>query len=209
MRTCLCLATFVLCATAVGTAQQREAILPAGTLLQCTVDEPNFSSGTAERGDPVLCHVTSLSMFGRSVFPRGAYLSGRLEDYREPGHFFGKGWLKFEFTSLTLPGEVFPLSAKVVSAAPYRVDREGKIRGRGHPRRDAVEWAIPVFWPAKVITLPARGPRPAFRGETRIVLRLLEDMEVPQAEPRASNTSRPSTESSRFRSNIGGGTRRY
>ena len=39
-----------------GTAAARDIILPAGTLLQCTLDEPNFSSATAEVGDPILCH---------------------------------------------------------------------------------------------------------------------------------------------------------
>jgi len=51
--------------------------------------------------------------------------------------------------------------------------------GRGHPKRDAVGWAIPVLWPVKILTLPARGPRPTLKGEVRITLRLLEDVEVP------------------------------
>jgi hypothetical protein len=62
----------------------------------------------------------------------------------DPGHFVGKGWLKLEFASLTLPGGTFPLSAKVVSVPHYRVKADGTICGRGHARRDTVEWAIPV-----------------------------------------------------------------
>jgi hypothetical protein len=44
-----------------------------------------------------------------------------------------------------------------------------------------VGWAIPVLWPVKILTLPARGPRPTLKGEVRITLRLLllEDVEVP------------------------------
>ena len=178
---------FLLCAAAEGWAQQTEVavqsgrFVPAGTLMGCTLDEPNFSSQTARVGDPVLCKTTSVEMFGRQVIPRGAYLSARLRDYRDPGHFVGKGWLQLEFTSLTLPGGNVPLDAKVISAAHYRVDGEGKVQGKGHPTRDAIEWSIPILWPIKVVTLPARGPRPAFKGETRIELRLMEDVVIPES----------------------------
>jgi hypothetical protein len=118
-------------------------------------------------------------MFGRPVFPRGAYLSGRFAGFRDPGHFFGKGWLKLEFATLTLPGGTFPLSAKVVSIPHYQANADGSIRGRGHARRDAIEWSLPVLWPEKLITLPMRGPRPTLKGETRILLRVLEDVSIP------------------------------
>ncbi len=157
-----------------------EEILPAGTLLQCTLDEPNFSSRTAQIGDPVLCHVGAVAFFGHPLFPRGAYLAGHFQEYRDPGHFFGKGWIELAFDRLVLPGAVtLPLSAKVVSVPHLRADREGKIHGRGHPKRDAIGWAIPVLWPLKVLTLPARGSRPTLKGEVRITLRLLEDVGVP------------------------------
>ena len=173
------LVAFLLCLAPMATAQTKESIVPAGTLLQCTLDEPRFSSETAHVGDPVVCHVSSLGMFGRPVFPRGAYLSGRFTDFRDPGHFFGKGWLKLEFESLTLPGGTLPVSAKVVSLPRYKVDAEGSIRGRGHARRDTIEWAIPILWPEKLITLPMRGPRPTLKGETRILLRIQEDLSIP------------------------------
>src|SRR5882724_905407 len=157
-----------------------DEVLPAGTLLPCTLDEPNFSSRTGQIGDPVLCHLGAVAVFGHSLFPRGAYLAGRFRDYRDPGHFFGKGWIELVFDRLVLPGAVtLPLSAKVISLPRLRADREGKIQGRGHPKRDAVGWAIPVLWPVKILTLPARGPRPTLKGEVRITLRLLEDVEVP------------------------------
>jgi hypothetical protein len=173
----------ILCLVAVATAQSvPEEVLPAGTLLHCTLDEPNLSSQTAQPGDPMLCYVSDSSAFGVSLFPRGAYLAGHFQDYRDPGHFFGKGWIDLEFDRLVLPhAVVLPLSAKVISVPDLRVDGEGEIHGRGHPKRDAVGWLIPILWPMKVITLPARGPRPALKGEVRITLRLLDDVEVPAA----------------------------
>jgi hypothetical protein len=94
-----------------------------------------------------------------------------LQDYRDPGHFAGKGWIQLEFTGLILAGGSVPMNAKVISAASYRVNGEGKIQGRGHAMRDAIEWSIPILWPIKVLTLPARSPRPVFGSETRIELR--------------------------------------
>jgi hypothetical protein len=155
-------------------------LIPAGTLLQCTLDEPNFSSKTALVGDPVLCHLGPLGSFGHSIFPRGAMLGGHLVDFKDPGHFVGKGWIQLEFDRMILPGaEVLPLAAKVISAPHMKVDAQGSIHGKGHPKRDVVEWVIPVLWPIKLLTLPARGPYPALKGETHIALRLMEDVEVP------------------------------
>ena len=202
----LCLAN-ILCLATIATAQTKELTVPAGTLLQCTLDEPNFSSRTAHVGDPLLCHIRSLTMFGGPVFPRGAFLSGRLEEFRDPGHCFGKGWLKLEFVSLTVPGGTFPLSAKVVSVPHYRVDAAGDIRGRGHAKRDAVEWSIPILWPEKIITLPARGPRPTLKGETPLLLRLMDDLYNPAdavvvANEKPSPTQEPPRPSSSLGSNL-------
>lgn len=179
MRHATLLLLFVLCVSAAFAQQTRDELIPAGTLLQCTLSEPNFSSKTAALGDPVLCHLGSLAAFGRPLFPRGAEISGHLQDYKNPGHFVGKGWMDLEFDRLVLPGGVtVPLAAKVISAPHLKVDPEGKIHGRGHAKRDAVEWMIPVLWPIKVLTLPARGPYPALKGETRVSLRLMEDVQV-------------------------------
>ena len=154
--------------------------IPAGTILHCTMDEANFSPKTAQVGDPVLCHLGPLGSFGHSIFPRGAELGGHLQDYKAPGHFVGKGWMAIEFDRLILPNaNVLPLAAKITSAPHMKVDAQGDIKGKGHPKRDAVLWAVPLFWPIKVITLPMRGPYPALKGENRLSLRLMEDVEVP------------------------------
>lgn len=154
--------------------------IPAGTILHCTVDEANFSPKTAQIGDPLLCNLGPLGAFGHSIFPRGAELGGHLQDYKAPGHFFGKGWMSIEFDRMILPNaNVLPLAAKITSAPHMKVDAEGDIKGKGHPKRDAALWLVPLFWPIKVITLPMRGPYPALKGETRLSLRLMEDVEVP------------------------------
>jgi hypothetical protein len=170
-----------LCLPTLATAQTKETIIPAGTLLQCTLDEPDFSSASAAVGDPVICQARGAQQFGRAMFPRGAYLAGHLVDSKEPGHFWGKGWLKLEFDRISLPDTTLPVPGKIVAVRGYRVDREGKIMGHGHPRRDAIEWLIPPLWPWKLVSLPARGPRPTLKGETQVTLRLMDDVEVPLA----------------------------
>ena len=163
-------------------AWARDSVLPAGTLLTCTMDEPNFSSATASVGDPVLCHPHGLQVFGQTVFPRGTYIVGHLADDKDPGHFWGKGYMKIEFDRIGLPGTDLPLSAKMIAVSGgYKVDKEGKIKGKGHATRDIVEWMLPPLWPWKILTLPARGPRPVLKGETRVTLRLMEDVIVPDS----------------------------
>ena len=158
----------------------QDTLVPAGTLLQCTLEEPNFSSATASVGDPVLCHLRSFQQFGRPVFPRGSMLAGHLEADKEPGHFVGKGYLKITFDRVIVPSGDLPVPAKVIQAKGYKVDKQGDIKGNGHARRDVVEWMIPPLWPWKLLTLPARGPRPALKGEEPIELRLMDDIVVPR-----------------------------
>src|SRR5262249_20527076 len=54
------------------------------------------------------------------------------------------------------------------------------IKGKGHATRDVVEWLIPPLWPWKLLMLPARGPRPALKGEEPLQLRLMDDIVVPR-----------------------------
>jgi len=161
-------------------ASAREMVLPAGTLLQCTMNEPNFSSSTVAVGDPVLCHLHSVTEFGQQAFPRGSYLVGHLESAKDPGHFWGKGDLKLVFDRIGMPQGDMPLDAKVIATRGYKVDKEGDIRGKGHAKRDIVEWMLPPLWPWKIIMLPARGPRPKLKGETMLSLRLMDDVQIPQ-----------------------------
>lgn len=166
-------------------ASAREMVLPAGTLLKCTMNEPNFSSSTVSVGDPVLCHLHSVTEFGQQAFPRGSYLVGHLESAQDPGHFWGKGSMKLQFDRIGMPNGDMPLDAKVISTRGYKVDKQGDIRGKGHAKRDVVEWMLPPLWPWKIIMLPARGPRPKLKGESQLTLRLMDDVQIPQVQ--ASN----------------------
>lgn len=161
-------------------ANARDVVVPAGTLLQCTLNEPNLSSKTVAVGDPMLCHLRGVTVFGQQAFPRGSYLVGHLEAAKDPGHFWGKGYLQVTFDRIGVPAGDLPLEAKIIATRKYKVDKEGKINGKGHATRDVVEWMIPPLWPWKVIMLPARGPRPQLKGETVLQLRLMDDVEVPQ-----------------------------
>ncbi len=190
-------------------ASARETVLPAGTLLQCTLNEPNFSSSTVDVGDPVLCHLRGVTEFGQQAFPRGSYLVGHLESAKDPGHFWGKGYLKLQFDRIGLPTGDLPLEAKVIATRGYKVDKQGKIDGKGHAKRDVVEWMLPPLWPWKVIMLPARGPRPKLKGETVLSLRLMDDVQLPQVASASTLapgwhffSSRPQNQSYRESSNL-------
>jgi len=188
MRKFISLALFVLICL-VPAVKAQANIVPAGTLLRCVMDDPNFSPKTAEIGDPVLCRLSALTEFGHSVFPRGSYLGGHLEADREPGHLVGKGYMKIVFDHIGMPNTDEELYAKIVAAQGQKVDKQGDVVGKGHAKRDIAEWMIPPLWPWKVVMLPARGPEPTLKNEEVITLRLMEDIEVPQLTAYAAPSS--------------------
>ena len=145
-----------------------EQLIPAGSLISCTLSEPKLSSKTAAIGDPVLCQLGHAERYGRSVLPYDSYLVGRFEDSKDPGHFVGKGWMELRFDRMVIePDTVIPVDAKVVDVPGYNVDRYGRILGKGHATRDTVTWMIPLLWPIDLINLPRRGPYPTLKEETR------------------------------------------
>lgn len=162
-----------------GGAYAQDRLVPAGTLLQCIMDEPNFSSATVAVGDPVLCHLRTLEEFGRPAFPRGAMLGGHLEEASDPGRFWGKGYLKITFDRVILPYGDLPVPAKVIQAKGFKVNKSGDINGKGHAKRDVAEWMVPPLWPWKIVSLPMRGPRPRLKAEEQLELRLMDDISIP------------------------------
>ncbi len=163
------------------TAYARNEIVPAGSLINCTISEPKLSSRTAAVGDPVLCQASITTRNGSARLPFNTYLEGRFEDYRDPGHFVGKGWMELKFDRMVVePDTVIPMSARVVDVPGFYVDQYGRIQGKGHRTRDIVEWSIPILWPIDLLNLPRRGPRPTLKTETRLTLKVMDDAEVPQ-----------------------------
>ncbi|HTV13196.1 MAG TPA: hypothetical protein VME68_00695 [Acidobacteriaceae bacterium] len=161
-----------------------EQIIPAGSLVSCTVAEPKINSKTTAVGDPILCRVGHAERYGRSILPYDSYLVGRFEDYKDPGHFVGKGWMELRFDHMVIePNTVIPVEARVVDVPGYNVDRYGRILGKGHAVRDTVTWMIPVLWPIDLINLPRRGPRPTLKEETRLTLKVMDDMGIPDDLP--------------------------
>jgi hypothetical protein len=182
-RWCVSLLVCLVSPFASSRASAQDILVPAGTLLRCTMSEPNFSSATAQVGDPVLCHLGSVQQFGHNAFPRGAYMTGHLEADKDPGHFWGKGYLRIVFDRIGTPNADINVSTKIIGTRNYPVNKEGDIKGKGHPRRDVIEWMIPPLWPWKVLMLPARGPRPTLKGEQILSLRLMEDVTIPGPTP--------------------------
>jgi hypothetical protein len=171
------LSLLLLAAPLPGLAEQ---LVPAGSIIQCTVSEPKISSKTEKVGDPILCQVSHVELYGRSSFPYGSYMVGHFEEYKDPGHFVGKGWMELKFDRLVIqPDTIIPIEARVVAAPKYSVDSEGRIHGSGHPVRDTIEWLIPVLWPIDLINLPRRGPRPVLKPESRLTLKVLDDFGIP------------------------------
>lgn len=174
----IALCTFLLSPTLAAYASSQ--IVPAGSLINCTVSEARLSSKTTAIGDPVLCQAGITTRNGSARLPFNTYLEGRFEDYRDPGHFVGKGWMELKFDRMVIePRTVIPISARVVDVPGYAVDRQGRILGKGHRTRDIVEWSIPILWPLDLLSLPRRGPRPTLKSETRLTLKVMDDMEVP------------------------------
>ena len=73
-------------------------LIPAGALVSCTTGDGKISSKTTAVGDPILCKV----QFHRGDFmlPYNSYLGGEFAEYKDPGHFVGKGWMELDFDRL-------------------------------------------------------------------------------------------------------------
>ena len=166
-----------------------DQLVPAGSVISCTIAEPKVSSKTQNIGDPILCQLSHVETYGRSTFPYGSYLVGQFAEYKDPGHFVGKGWMELKFDRMVVqPDTVVPINVRVVATPKYPVDKEGRIHGTGHAVRDSIEWAIPLLWPIDLINLPRRGPRPVLAAETRLTIKVLDDFGIPTPEENAVRT---------------------
>ena len=157
-----------------------DQLVTAGSTITCTIAEGKVSSQTEKVGDPVMCTLGHTEAYGRNSFPYGSYLIGHFQEYKDPGHFVGKGWMELAFDRMVVqPDTIVPINARVVAAPGYKVDMDGKILGNGHPVKDLVTWLIPVLWPIDLINLPRRGPRPVLKPESKLTLKVLDDFGIP------------------------------
>jgi hypothetical protein len=157
-----------------------DQLVPAGSIIGCTVSEGKISSQTMAIGDPVMCTLSHTEKYGRASFPYGSYLTGRFAEYKDPGHFVGKGYMEIRFDRMIVqPDTVVPINARVIATTGYKVDMNGRIEGKGHATADTVEWLIPVLWPIDLINLPRRGPRPVLKPETQLTLKVIDDFGIP------------------------------
>jgi hypothetical protein len=161
-------------------ADAGQHLIPAGSLVSCNTGDARISSSSTAVGDPVLCKVER--RFGNMMLPYGSVLGGTFADYKDPGHFVGKGYMQLDFDRLYVGDTVIPIEAKVVDVPGYRIDQHGRILGKGHAVRDTITWMIPILWPFDLINLPRRGPRPTLKAETQMTLRVMEDIQVPDVQ---------------------------
>lgn len=157
----------------------RDVPLVAGNLFQCTLDEPDLSSQTLKVGDPIVCYARPAHILDCSLFPSGSEWAGQFAAFKAPGRLGGKGWIKIDFNRLILPDGIAPVRVRVISVSGFKVDAEGRIRGRDHPRRDEADWSDPFLWSGNLVTLPEQGPLPARKGERTVTLRLLDNVRLP------------------------------
>ena len=183
-RTSLVLLPFLLAPPLFADAGQH--VIPAGALIGCTLSEPRLSSKNTAIGDPVMCRVGHSGRYGWTGLPYNSFLVGEFEASKNPGHFVGKGYMELRFDRMVIePDTVIPIDARVVDVPGYRVDREGRIIGKGHATRDVVLWSIPILWPIDLLMLPMRGPRPTLKQETHLTLKVMDDLAVPATDPPA------------------------
>lgn len=175
-----------------GAARAQDRLLPAGTLLQCVMDDSNLSSATALLGDPVLCHLRTLEEFGRPAFPKGAMLGGHLEVAKGPCRVSGKGYVNITFDRVILPYGDLPLGTKVIQTRECKAGKSADNSKGQAPGRD-VGWLTPLQ-PWKLALLPIRSPGSQLKGEEQLELRTMEDILIPAMLVYGSvNSERPLT----------------
>jgi hypothetical protein len=133
-------------------AQQN--VVPAGTLLRCTLDEPHLSPDSADVGDPILCRLSAAQRIGWVSFPRGAYLAGHVDAQEKLGNFGTHGSMTLVFDRIGWSKGNVPARSKVIAVKNYTIDHDGKIVGG---------------WLSD----------PVLKGETSVTVRLMNDVEVP------------------------------
>lgn len=125
----ICVPCLLLMISGLATLNAQGNIVPAGTLIQCVLDEPHLSPATSSVGDPVLCRLAGVQRINGIALPRGTYLDGHIEAEKKLGNFSGHGYLKLVFDHISSPSGTVESPSKVIAVRNYFVDRDGKILG--------------------------------------------------------------------------------
>ncbi|MBZ5569248.1 MAG: hypothetical protein LAN64_15530 [Acidobacteriia bacterium] len=116
------------------------AALPAGTTVTMKLETP-ISTRTNKAGDRFSGRVTeAVTLNGRTIIPVGAALEGKIARADERRRIRGTPTIDLRPETVIMPsGDRYALNAVIVDtdARPeVEVNDEGKLKGRGHDRRD-------------------------------------------------------------------------
>jgi hypothetical protein len=130
-------------ATADSTAPARNSdqiAVPTGTRVPLLLRN-GLNTRTAKAGDSVYFETAyPITQNNRTVIPMGAFVRGRILDFKRPGHIKGRGEFRMVLEQMTFPnGYTVSLAATPASAdrgGREGVDAEGKIIGPSGSGRD-------------------------------------------------------------------------
>ena len=125
-------------ATADSTARNSDQIaVPTGTRVPLLLRN-GLNTRTAKAGDSVYFETAyPIAQNNRTVIPMGAFVRGRILDFKRPGLIRGRGEFRIVLEQMTFPnGYTVSLAATPASADREGVDAEGKIIGPSGSGRD-------------------------------------------------------------------------
>lgn len=97
--------------------------VPSGTQLETTLDS-RLSTQDSKVGDAFTVTVSrAVSVGQRTAIPSGARVDGKVTAVQKSGGSSQPAVLKLDFTSLTVGGKTYPISASVVKAEPQQKSR--------------------------------------------------------------------------------------
>lgn len=112
--------------------------LPAGTLMKIRIDQGLTTQGTVEGSAFSGKLLEPVERDGRILLPVGSVLAGRVTDVHGGRRISGAASIHLQPTTITLPdGTKYAMQAQVIDSDLYgatKVDREGTITRRDHPR---------------------------------------------------------------------------
>jgi hypothetical protein len=136
-------------------AQWTEITLPAGAVLQATL-ETAVGSDVSKVETPVTARVANdVEIDGQTVIPAGAELSGSIVDVSRPGKVSGRAAVAFRFDRLIAGNSAYDIRTETVSR-----------RARNSTKEDALKIGLPAVGGAIVGGIIGGGKGAAIGGAT-------------------------------------------